>query len=227
MKTLFEAMSDKLNVEISKELQEELQSKLDVEINEKVKEIVTLKEAQMDENSAKEMSEFKESVVESLDQYIEYAAAEFIEENKVALEAKHKVEAAEKILEKTKSIFEEIGLTVPEDKIDVVKSLEEKVVELEESLNSKVEENIELKKQIVEFEKAVSFQKRTASLTESTIEKVHDLLEGLEFTNISDFNRKLNIIIEKVEKKPVVETNNTENLDESFDTKSSIDKYLP
>lgn len=228
MEKLLEAIKAKLGEDvISEELIADLRSEFEVMVNEKVQELIITKEKELEEDSAKEMTEFKDSLIESLDKYIEYATDEYLKENEVALEAKTKVEAATKIIEAAKGVFAEIGLEIPESEIDRVKELEEEIKEVNEKLNNSIEEIIEAKKQNFEYEKAISFQKLTTDLAESKIEEVHTLLEGLEYSDIEDFERKVKIVMGKI--KDIKEEEEEENLDLDDlkeQKKSSIDKYL-
>lgn len=227
MKELIEAIKEKLGKDIlSDELQENLQSQFDIVVNEKVKEIIKTKEQELEESSEKEMQDFKESLVESLDKYIEYASDEYLKENEIAIEAESKILAAEKILEATKNVFKEVGFEIPENEVQHVKELEEKIAENNKKMNTLIEDSIEDKKQVFEYEKAVSFQNLSKNLTESKVEKVHTLLEGLEFKNIEDFERKVKIVLEKVNtKSDTKEKDDLEDLEEKK-TDYDIDKYL-
>jgi len=227
MEKLLEAIKAKLGEDvISEELIADLRSEFEVMVNEKVQELIITKEKELEEDSAKEMTEFKDSLIESLDKYIEYATDEYLKENEVALEAKTKVEAATKIIEAAKGVFAEIGLEIPESEIDRVKELEEEIKEVNEKLNNSIEEIIEAKKQNFEYEKAISFQKLTTDLAESKIEEVHTLLEGLEYSDIEDFERKVKIVMGKIKDIKEEEEENLDLDDLKEQKKSSIDKYL-
>lgn len=229
MDKLIEALKEKLGEDIiSDEIMEDLKAQIEVMVNEKVQADLKVKEAELVEKSEEEMSEFKDSLIESLDKYIEYASEEYLKENEIAIEAGAKVLAAEKIIEATKGVFKEMGMEIPESELDNVKKLEEDLAETNEKLNVSIEEAIEAKKQIFEYKKAISFQKLTTDLTESNIEKVHTLLEGLEYNDIEDFDRKVKIVIEKVDEKIVTEENDDDDLDDLTESKkkSDISKYL-
>jgi hypothetical protein len=237
MEELIKALKAKLGEDvISEELINDLQAQYDVMVNEKVQELTVAKETELEEKSAEEMSEFKDSLIESLDKYIEYASEEYLKENEIAIESGVKVEAAEKIIEATKFVLEQVGQEIPEGKVDYVKDMETKISESETKLNDLTTEVIESKEQMFEYEKAISFQKATSELTETTIEEVHNLLEGLEFKDLADFDRKVKIVMGKV---TTVEEDVDLNLDEDdknkedleeikeeVKTTSSIDKYL-
>ena len=231
MEKLIAALKEKLGKDIlSDELIEELQAEFEIMLNEKVQEKLEVKEKELEEKSEEDMTEFKDSLIESLDKYIEYASDEYLTENEIAIESGAKVLAAEKIIEATKSVFKEVGMEIPESELDHVKQIETDLEESTEKLNTTIEENLDSKKQIFEYKKAVSFQKLTNKLTESKIEEVHTLLEGLEYREINDFDRKVKIVMEKITKKVIKEDNDNlddlENLDEEDKNVSSIDKYL-
>lgn len=174
------------------------------------------------------MTEFKDSLIESLDKYIEYASEEYMEENKVAIESGAKVLAAEKIIEAARGVFAEVGLEIPDSEVDHVKEIETKLDEQTEKIDTMINESIESKKQNFEYQKAISFQKLTTKLAESKIEDVFTLLEGLEYKDIEDFDRKVKIVIEKVNNKKVTDDESDDDLDnlEESTVVSSIDKYL-
>lgn len=233
MNELLEALKAKLGEEvITEELASDLKTQVDVMINEKVQEQLAEKETELEEKNAEEMTEFKDSLVESIDSYIEYAAEEYLKENEIALEAGYKVYAAEKILESIKGVFKEVGLEIPEEEVDRVKEIESELDEKKETLNEKMNEIFEMKRQSFEYEKAVSFMKKTADLSEAKISEVHDLMEGLEYKDIEDFEKKVEFVLEKVNKKSSKngdDNDDFEELDEEIDHKnnvSSIDKYL-
>jgi hypothetical protein len=205
----------------------DLQAQFDVQMNERVQEALSLKETELGEKTAEEMADFKDSLVESLDSYIEYAADEYLKENEIALEAGSKVRAAEAIIESAKEVFKHVGIVIPEESVDQYKVMEADLEESNTKLNEKIEEVFDSKKQIFEFEKAMAFMKKTSNLTESKINEVHDLMEGLEYQSIFDFEKKVDIILEKVNKVVVKEGQEEfENLDELDEKVSSIDKYL-
>jgi hypothetical protein len=228
MKELLEALKAKLGDDvITEEMLTDLQAQFDVQMNERVQEALSLKETELGEKTAEEMADFKDSLVESLDSYIEYAADEYLKENEIALEAGSKVRAAEAIIESAKEVFKHVGIVIPEESVDQYKVMEADLEESNTKLNEKIEEVFDSKKQIFEFEKAMAFMKKTSNLTESKINEVHDLMEGLEYQSIFDFEKKVDIILEKVNKVVVKEGQEEfENLDELDEKVSSIDKYL-
>jgi len=229
MKKLIEALKEKLGEDIlSEDLIADLQAQFEVMVNEKVKADLTDKEAELVEKSEAEMTEFKDSLIESLDKYIEYATDEYLKENEVAIEAGSKVLAAEKIIEATKGVFKELGIEIPEAEVDRVKEIETDLEKANSKLNEAIETEIESKKQIFEYEKAIVFQKITSELAESKIEEVHTLLEGLEFSDVEDFERKIGIVMEKVKETKTddkIDGEDLEDLEEEVKP-SSIDKYL-
>jgi exonuclease VII large subunit len=229
MENLIKLMKEKLGEDvITEELTSEFNSNFEVTLNEKVQEkLETLKE-ELEEKNENEIATFKESLVESIDSYIEYAADEYLKENKVAIESNSKVEAATKILENLKETFKTAGLDIPADEVEKVKELEEKIETTQDKLNESITESIESKKKVFELEKEIAFIKKTETIEESKISDIEDLLEGLEFKDIEDYKKKIDIVISKVGLKKVNENKNEfENLDDDDnDNDNSIDKYL-
>lgn len=229
MEELLKLMREKLGADvITEDLASDLQSSFEVAINEKVIEKVEAAKEELEEKNSEEMTTFKESLVESIDSYIEYAADEYLKENKVAMDSNLKIEAAGKIIESLQTVLAESGLEIPEDKVDKVAELEEKFTAIQDKLDGAINEGIESKKQIFIFEQVVDFMKKTAQIAESKVSDIQDLMEGLEYKDMEDFNKKLDIVISKITSKVITESNDDfENLDDTGDdATSSIDQYL-
>ena len=103
---------------------------------------------------------------------------------------------ATEFMEGLKDLFTEHYIDVPEDKVDVAEELAAKVDEYEASLNSQIEENIELKKQLQGHVATVIVSDIAESLTDTEADKLTSLTEGLEFVSEDDYRRKVETIKE-------------------------------
>ena len=68
-----------------------------------------------------------------------------MKENELAIERGLKGEIAEDFISGLKQLFEDHYIDVPDEKYDVLEAQSEKIAELEEQLNSIMEQNIEMK----------------------------------------------------------------------------------
>jgi hypothetical protein len=75
----------------------------------------------------------------------------------------------------------------------------------------------------MEYKKAIKFKKLTEGFSKVKVEKVLALLEGLEFSDIKDFEAKVKIVLEKVKDTKTID--GKQPLDEKFDIEEDKPKY--
>jgi hypothetical protein len=154
----------------------------------------------MEEGYAVSLEEATETIKEELstkvDDYLSYVVEEWMKENELAVERGLKGEIAEDFITGLKQLFEDHYIDVPDEKYDVLESQSEKIAELEEKLNLKIEENVE-KKRVVESltrEQIVSEVSSDLAITE--IEKFKSLVEDVDFASEDSFKAKLDTLKE-------------------------------
>jgi hypothetical protein len=171
--TLFEAaVSTRVEIENAR-LEEEFENKLEESYN-----------------------EIKTDMMENIDSYLNYAVAEWIEENKLAVENNIRTQVTESFLTGLKGLFEDHYVEIPEDKADIVESMAERIEELEELVNETTADNIELSKIVNEKE----VREISASLSEGMMstqkDKFNKLVEAVDYSDAEEFRKKANIIKE-------------------------------
>ena len=117
-------------------------------------------------------------------------------ENKVAIEGGLRAEIAEEFMGSIKKALEEHYIEVPDDKVDVLEELSDKVNSLEESLDAEVKKNLTLLEEIEEFTKDSIIEDVSDSLSLSESEKLRDLASNLKYVNEDDYRNKLNTLKE-------------------------------
>lgn len=162
----------------------------------KVNEVLESKQIDLDAELEAGKAEIAESLSERLDQYLDYVAEEWMEENKLAVEQGIRAEIAENFLKGLHSLFQENYIDVPEEKADLVDELAAKVEELQTSMNEEIERSIALRGEIVEMKKEVIFAGKTDGLTESQIVKLQSLAEGVDFHSEEQYAQKLEALKE-------------------------------
>ena len=103
-----------------------------------------------------------------------------MEENKLAVEKGIRTEITESFINGMKNLFNEHYIEIPEDKVDVVDDLFQKVEELEEQLNKQIQESVDLKKEVSTYKKEKVVQSLTSGLSDTQAEKVKELAEGVD-----------------------------------------------
>jgi len=195
IKLVFEAAVNEEVATKTESLKEELEEKLETELSEAI------------ENRMKD-------VVENVDKYLDYVVSEWMEENKIAVEAGIKVEMAESLLGGLKDLFNEHNIEIDEDTFDVVDSLEKQVAELEEGSNGLVNENIELKAAISAMKAEKVFESMTDGLSENQVERFKVLSEKLDVEDIEDYTSNLSVIKESFFSEGKIATPKVEDVEE-------------
>lgn len=191
--TLFEAaLNARVAVETAR-LEEEFQAKL-----------------------AEEVAIVSESITTNVDSYLNYAVENFMKENEVAIESTLRNELMEEFMEGLRNLFAEHYISVPQEKVDVLEALAEKVSTLEEKLNDSIVENNELRGLLVTEAANKVFSELASDLAVSQQEKFAALAEGIEFDgDLEIYAKKLSIIKENYFSGETTPSSNIE--DETFE----------
>jgi len=182
------------------ELSEEFTSKattiFEAAVVSKVNEILESVTVDMESDLEVSREEIKEDLAKEVDSYMSYVAGEWVKENELAIEQGIKSEITENFMAGLKDLFTENYIDIPEEKVDLVDEMAEKIAELEESINTQIEKNIDLKKALVESEKVITLDNVSKGLTESQAIKLSSLAEGVEFETAETYAEKLETIRE-------------------------------
>ena len=184
VESLFEAaVSTRVNFRVA-ELEESYEAKT-AELTEKY-------EAALEES----VNEIKNEMVENVDNYLNYAVAEWISENKIAIETNIKTEIAESFMNSLKGVFEEHYVNIPDDQVDVVEAMAAEVEELKARVNELTETNIELTKTVSEKEITDIANELSDGMTDTQKEKFAKLAEAISFSDVAEFRKKASVIKE-------------------------------
>lgn len=175
-------------------------------------------EEEFEDQLVEAVAEINEELTSKVDSYLDYVVENWMKENEVAIESTLRNEAMGEFIDGLKNLFAEHYIEVPEEKVNVLESLADKVEELESRLNEQIDENVELRRAFVDVEKKEVFESYLSDLAMSQQEKFKALAEGIDFDgDIETYAKKLSIIKENyfgVEKTTFVSTNIVE---ETFD----------
>ena len=195
---LFETVVlEKVNVEVER-LEEEFSSKLDEQA-----ELAT------------------EDLTKKVDAYLDYVAEQWMEENTLAVESGIRSDIAESFISGLKELFSEHRIDVPDEQVDLVAEMAEKIEALEASLNEQIDTNIEVSKELDEAKKSDVFGSLCEGIANTQAEKLRSLTEGLEYVDLDDYSRKVEIIKENYFGKSAIveETDELDPVNEESDTK--------
>ncbi len=154
----------------------------------------------------KEIEKLKEGLVDKVDGYLDYVVEQWFEQNEIALESGMKSEIVEGFIYGLKNLFEEHYIDVPEEKFDVMESLENQVNELKTRLNEQIESTVKLRSELNDSKAKEIVSEIAKGLAETDKEKFKTLTEDLTFDNSDSYKKKVQTIRESYFKnnKPAV-----------------------
>ncbi len=151
-------------------------------------------EEQLEERLSEQVEATIEDLVEKVDSYLNYVIETWMTENKVEIESNIKVEVAESLLNGIKGLVVEHNIGIDEQELDVITDLENDLAESKTRYNELVQEVIDLKEEKTQLELKSAFQSVTEELTDTQIEKLAVLSEGISYEDIDEYTMKLEAI---------------------------------
>ena len=177
--------------ELTEEFQEKAKTIFEAAISAKVAQVAAQMEAKNEERIVEEIETVKSALIERVDSYLEYVADEWLQENELAVEHGLKSEMTESFLSGMKELFEAHYVSIPEDKYDVVKSMVNKLDEMETKLNEQIERNVSLNHRLAESVADGIVSEVAEGLALSQKEKLAQLAESVEFESETSYREKL------------------------------------
>jgi hypothetical protein len=130
--------------EISEEFKEKTATIFEAAVAERVEEVRSEFSEAFEEALAENVEAVRGELVEHLDSYLNYVVEKFMEENKIEIESGLNNEIAESFMAGLRNLFVEHNIDVPEDKVDFVDSMEDRIAELEAELDEHINQNMEM-----------------------------------------------------------------------------------
>ena len=224
-------MEDDLNalvkgLELSEENQDKAKTIFESAINSKASAIRAAIQEEYDSQLDEHVQEIKGELQERVDSYLEYVADEWFDENQLAIENGLKADMTESFLEGMKGLFEEHYVEIPEEKYDVLKSMVEKLDDMETKLNEQIEKNINLNGRLAESVADGILESVSDGLAATQKEKLASLAESVEFESDEEYREKLETLKESYfPHKGATPTSKTENLSEGVDNAEGLESH--
>lgn len=161
----------------------------------KVNQKVSVKEQELEESNTKVLDSFKDEMVEKLDEYMNYFAENYIEENKDDITDAVTVKTAKRVLENFNGMVSEFHLSLDEDQVDQ----SEEINNLKEQLNSSVNKALLIESKL---EKSVKKQLISEVAGDIEVESERDsyvaIAENFDFEDVDGFKEKLTFLKENI-----------------------------
>ena len=197
-----EDLSEEFKTKATTIFEAAVSAKVISEVNQRIDELET--------NYKKEITEAKEehlsTVTEKVDGYLNYVVEEWMKENELAVEKGIRSELVEDFMTGLKNLFTEHYIDIPEEKVDLVDDLFEKVEELEQKLDESINTSVDVKKELAEYKRAETLREVSEDLADTEKEKLGKLAEGIDFEDKSQYSEKLEVIKENYFPKQQSET---------------------
>ena len=189
--------------------------------------------SKLEEQTANQLVEFKEALIEKVDGYLNYVVEQYMEENKLAVETGLRTEIAEDFIQGMKTLFKEHFIEVPEEKYDVLDELQAKSESLQTELDESITQSIELARELNALKASSILDEQTKDLAATEAEKLKKLVEGVDFDSEDLYREKVSVIKENYfpktpkqsPEKMLVEESGT-NPSAFIDNNSSMSRYV-
>ena len=206
--------------ELSEEFKTKASTIFEAAVHQKVMEVATEKiddlEKEYQSNLQEEIISFRDELTDKVDGYLNYVVEEWMKENELALEGSLRSEITEEFIGGLKELFTDHYIEVPDEKVDIVEGLYDKVEELEEKLNSQIEENVKTKDELNEYRKDKILDEVCEDLADTQTEKMKSLVEGVTYEeDVDGFENKIKTIKESYFPNGVKQDENVEQEDVS------------
>jgi uncharacterized protein YoxC len=199
-------------------------------IKSKLSEEVERLEDEYQSRLEEELDATRSDLVEKIDSYLNYVVENWMEQNKLVVEQGLRTEIAEGFMNRLRDLFEESYITVPEGKVDLVDELADQVEDLEESLNERTAEVLELSEKVESFQRQAVIREASRDLAETQVEKLASLVENFDFEDEETFAHKVKTVKESYFKKEVAtsveEVNEDWTADQTQEVSSVMEQYL-
>jgi len=175
----------------SEDLVTKLEAIFEAAVNDRVERTVAGIVQNVDKDVKTYLDNVTESLVEKVDDYLDFVVEEWMTDNAVAVEQGIKTQIAENFITGLKNLFENHYIDVPNEKYNVLDELYAQNRELETKLNESFNQNIALRKQIELTECAGIFVAETRDLADTQISKLQSLMESVSFADAEEYRNKL------------------------------------
>ena len=194
--------------DLSEEFKEKTSTLFEAALGVRITNEIARLEEEFETKLEEEVAVIQEELSSKLDTYLDYVVENWMKENEVAIESTLRNEIMEEFIGGLKGLFAEHYIDVPEEKVNVLEALANKVEVLEQKLDEEITKNAALEEAMIEEARKDIFGEISSDLALTQQEKFAALAEGIEFDgDLDTYTKKLKIVKENYFKTPVVSSN--------------------
>ena len=182
--------------DLDEEFQKKATTVFEAAVSAKVSEKVASLKETAETRIGEELEKIKEEFAGRVENFLSYACEEWMTENELAIESGLRSEVTDAFMEGLKKLFIESNINIPDESLDVVADMSEKLDEMETRLNEQIEKNVGLHEQVGNYRKNEILNEYSRGLAEVQKDKFTSLAEAVEFKSEETYREKLGQIKE-------------------------------
>jgi hypothetical protein len=180
--------------DLSDEFKNKAETVFEAAVHMRIDEINTALVEEFETKLTETKEELSTTITERLNDYLAYVVEEWMKENEIAIERGVRDDIAEDFLSGLRNLFLENNIDIPEEKYDLVDEYAARIDTLEEQLNTQLESNVVLAKEVRSHKCVEIFNEVCDGLVDTDKEKLRDLTDGVEFESVDQYREKLVIL---------------------------------
>ena len=192
--------------DLSEEFQEKAKTVFEAAVDARVTAKIDSLKEQAATKFVEEIETIKDEFASRVENFLSYAAEEWLKENELAVESGLRTEVTEAFMEGLRKLFIESNINVPDEKLDIAAEMSEKIDDMEDRLNEQVKKNVELHEVVGTYRKHEILSELTRGLAETQKDKFKSLADAVEFKSDESYREKLGQIKESYFGSPKAET---------------------
>jgi hypothetical protein len=183
--------AEETETDLEAELDEDFKRKAAVVFETAVNEKVDLVVEKIQADYEEKLNEEKTAISDKINEYVDYAVKEWLEENALEIKYSLRTEVAENFISGMRKLFAENYIDIPEDDISVVDELTEQIDSFKEQVEESQTLAENLQKEVLEYKKASIVEEVSSELTQTQKIRLEKLAESVDAKDTEEFQAKL------------------------------------
>lgn len=220
IKEAFEGLFE--DTDLSEEFKTKTLAVFEAAVHERVLAETTALEEKFEADLTEQAELIAEDMEAKLNSYLDYVVENWMEENEVAIESAFKVEVAESLMSGIATLMSEHNLEISESDLDTIAEKDKALEESTDKYNDLFEEMIAIREEKETLEREIKFFEISEGLTDTQVDKLATLVEGVSFESVDEYAQKVAAIKDNYFKESVnVNVDETEFLEEQVEEEAA------
>ena len=188
---------------LSEDFREKAETIFESAVSTRVQEEVSVLEEAYAKSLEEEVTQIHEQLIEQVDSYLNYVVENWVNENEVAIESGLRTELTEGFISGLRNLFAEHYIDVPEEEVNIVEEMGNKLEKIETRLNEEIDRNVSLSRMLNESKQTEILFSAFDGLTTTQAAKLRSLAENITFTTPEEYEAKVQTLKESYFSKSV------------------------